>query len=82
MEVVYFDWGGQLVAAEILAPNLQSVYQACLDNSSVEVIELRANSDNNTQSIVADFADGTFDAGNPTGIHRKERLSITHRWRR
>ncbi|WP_018624895.1 Mov34/MPN/PAD-1 family protein [Kangiella aquimarina] len=78
MEVVYFDWGGQLVAAEILAPNLQSVYQACLDNSSVEVIELRANSDNNTQSIVADFADGTFDAGNPTGIHRKERLSITY----
>jgi len=78
MQVDFFDWGGQLITADQLDPVVQSVYQACLDNSSCVVLELKSNSDNNTQSIIAEFADGTFDVDNQAGIHRMERLSITY----
>ncbi len=79
MEVTYYDWGG------VVEPNydqfdvsVQKIHKACLDNSSCEVIELRTNTERRSQSIIVDFADGSFDADNPVGIHRVERLSLTY----
>lgn len=78
MEVDFFDWGGLPVNSDQLDPVVQKVYQACLDNSSCEVLELRLDAGKKTQSIVAEFADGTFDIDNSVGIGRVERLSITY----
>ena len=78
MEVDYFDWGGLCVNSGKLDPVVQKVYQACLNDSSCEVLELRLDAEKKTQSILAEFADGTFDINNPGGIGRVERLSITY----
>jgi len=79
MEVVYSDWsGGTKVGFEQLDSVVQKVYQACMNNSSCEIIDLRSDSQLQSQSIVADFADGSFDARNPVGIHRVERLALTY----
>ena len=78
MEIAYYDWGGvnepdysQLDAV------VQKVHKACLDNSSSEVIELRVDVERQSQSIIADFADGSFDADNRAGIYRVERIALT-----
>lgn len=78
MEVDYFDWGGLCVDSGQLDPVVQTVYQACLNNSSCEVLELRLDAGKKTQSILGEFADGTFDINNSGGIGRVERLSITY----
>ncbi len=78
MEVDFFDWGGLRVNSDQLDPVVQTVYQACLDNSSCEVIGLKLDTEKKTQSIVAEFADGTFNIDNSVGIGRVERLSITY----
>lgn len=78
MKIDYFDWGGSRVNSDLLDPVVQKVHQTCLDNSSSEVIELKLDSKKNTQSIIAEFADGTFDIDNSVGIARVERLSITY----
>jgi integrative and conjugative element protein (TIGR02256 family) len=78
MEVEFFEWGGVSVTSDQLDPVVQRVYRACLDNSSCEVLELKSDFDKKTQSILAEFADGTFDIDNSAGISRVERLSITY----
>ena len=78
MEVDYFDWGGSCVNSNQLDTVVQKVHQACLDNSSCEVIELKLDSGNKTQSIIAEFADGTFNIDNSLGVSRVERLSLTY----
>jgi len=79
MEVAYYDWGGAI------DPNfdhfdvvVQKVHQACLDNPSCEAIELRTDVERQSQSIIVEFADGSFEADNPAGIHRVERLALTY----
>lgn len=78
MEVKLFEYGGPSITPEQLNPVVQRVFQACLNNSSCEVVGLKSDPDKKTQTIVADFADGTFDAENSAGINRVERLSITY----
>lgn len=78
MEVDFFDWGGLKVSSGQLDPVVQKLYQACLDNSSCEVLELKVDASKKTQSIIADFADGTFNIDNSVGIGRVERLSLTY----
>lgn len=78
MEVAYYDWGGVKVPdCNQLDAAVQKVHKACLNNSSCEVIELRTDVERRSQSIIALFADGSFDADNPVGIHRVERLALT-----
>ena len=78
MEVAYHDWGGVPGPKhDQLDAIVKKVYKACLDNSSCEVIELRVDVECRSQSIIANFADGSFDADNPVGIHRVERLALT-----
>lgn len=78
MEVVYFDWGGADTDCEQLDAVVQKVYQACKNNPSCDVMELRSDTQRLSQSIVADFADGSFDARNSVGIHQVERLALTY----
>ena len=78
MEVDFFEWGGLCVESGQLDTDVHRVYKACLDNSSCEVLELKSDSDKKTQSIVAEFADGTFSIDNSVGIGRVERLAITY----
>ena len=78
MEVAYYDWGGvNEPDYDQLDAIVKKVHQACLANSSCEVIELRTDVERRSQSIIALFADGSFDADNPVGIHRVERLALT-----
>lgn len=78
METGYHDWGGKRATFEQLDPAVQKIYQACLNNSSCEVLELRSDPEHQRQSVIVDFADGSFDAKNPVGICRVERLSLTY----
>ena len=79
MEVAYLDWsGGVEVGFEQLDVVVQKVYQACMNTSSCEIIGLRSDSQLQSQSIIADFADGSFDVRNPVRIHRVERLALTY----
>ena len=79
MATPYIDWGG---AGETdcgqLDSVVQNVYNACLNNSSCEVIEIKVDDDRRTQSVIADFADGSFSTDNETGILRVERLALTY----
>jgi len=78
MQIAYYNWGGKQIEAEHLDPAVQRVYQTCLNNPSCEVLELRSDLLYQSQSVIADFADGTFDIDNSTGIHRVERLALTY----
>ena len=78
MEVTYYDWGGAANSDfDQFDVAVQKVHQACLDNPSCEVIELRADTEHQHQSIIVEFGDGSFEADNPTGIHRIERLALS-----
>jgi integrative and conjugative element protein (TIGR02256 family) len=77
MEVKHFDWGGSEVSNEELNPIVQRLLEACVNNSSCEVIQLRAENIHKTQTIIADFADGSFALNNGVGINRVERLALT-----
>lgn len=77
MEARYLDWGGHEISSEELTPPVQRLLEACNDNPSCEVIQLRADSTQKTQTIVAEFAEGSFDIINVPGIHRVERLALT-----
>lgn len=77
----YIDWGGTSETdCSQLDCIVQSVYNACLNNSSCEVIEIKVDNDARTQSIIADFADGSFSIDNKAGILRVERLALTYRF--
>lgn len=78
MEATYHNWGGSQTAPEQLDLAVQKVYQACLNNSSCEVLELRSDPQRQSQSIIANFADGSFNADNPAGICRVEKLALTY----
>ncbi len=79
MEIAYCDWGGIVeTSCDQLNIAVQKVYKACLDNSSCEVVELKSDAERRSQSIIADFADGSFDIDNSIGIHRVERLALTY----
>jgi len=79
MEVAYYDWGGAIDPKyDHFDVVVQKVHQACLDNPSCEVIELRRDAERQSQSIIVEFADGSFEADNPVGIHRVERLVLTY----
>jgi len=77
MEVAYYDWGGIKISSNELDMEVQKIYQACQDNTSCEIIEARKNTDPQNQTIIVEFADGSFDANNPAGIFRVERLALT-----
>ena len=78
MEVNYYDWGGAANPDfDKYNEAVQKVHRACLDNPSCEVIELRADAERQHQSIIVEFGDGSFDADNPSGIHRVERLALS-----
>lgn len=78
MEIEFFEWGGATVTVEQFDDLVQRVCDACLENSSCEIVELKRDPGQNTQSIIADFADGTFSLDNSVGIERVERLCITY----
>lgn len=75
----YVAWGGDHQAdCSQLDRVVQDVYLACLNNPSCEVIECKVDHVRHTQSIIVDFADGSFDVDNKSGILRIERLALTH----
>lgn len=76
---IYHEFGGRLISEAQLTGLTLKLCLACHENSSCEVIELRQDEDTGNQSIIVDFADGTFEASNPAGISRVERLAITYR---
>ncbi len=79
MEVNYINWGGVAnFSLEQCDKAVQELYQACLDNSSCEIIELRNDPENQSQSIIVEFGDGSFETDNPVGIQRMERLALTY----
>jgi len=79
MEVAYIDWGGAVeLNYDQFDIAVQKVHQACLDNPSCELIELRADVEGGSQSIIVEFADGSFELDNSSGIHRVERLALTY----
>lgn len=79
MEVTYYDWGGAANSNfDQFDIAVQKVHQACLDNPSCEVIELRADAELQHQSIIVEFGDGSFESDNPAGIRRVERLGLTY----
>lgn len=79
MEVNYLNWGGTAnPSLEQCDRAVQELYQACLDNSSCEMVELRSDPENQNQSIIAEFGDGSFEIDNPAGIQRVERLALTY----
>jgi len=78
MEVTYYDWGGADNSDfDQFDKAVQEVHQVCLDNPSCEVIELRADAKHQRQSIIVEIGDGSFEADNPAGIHRVERLALS-----
>ena len=79
MATPYIDWGGtSKTDCSQLDCVVQSVYNACLNNSSCEVIEIKVDDDRRTQSVIADFADGSFSIDNEAGILRVERMALTY----
>ncbi|CAA0121066.1 Uncharacterised protein [Halioglobus japonicus] len=79
MAIEYFDWGGTGETDLCLfAEQVQRLYNACETSSSCEVLELRIDGERESQSIIVQLGDGTFDVGNPVGIQRKERLALTY----
>jgi hypothetical protein len=79
MEVTYYDWGGAVSSdLEQFDKTVQELYQACRDNSSCEIIELRADPEKQSLSIIVELGDGSFEIDNPVGIHRVERLALTY----
>jgi len=79
MEITYYDWGGAVSSdLDHFDKNVQELYMACRDNSSCEIIELRADPENQSQSIIVELGDGSFEIENPVGIHRVERLALTY----
>ena len=79
MEVTYYDWGGAVSSdLDQFDKTVQELYQACRDNSSCEIIELRADPEKQCQSIIVELGDGSFEIDNPAGIHRVERLALTY----
>ena len=73
------DWGGRRETDySLLDCVVQDVYNACLDNSSCEVIEIKVDDDRRTQSVIADFADGSFSIDNEAGVLRVERLALSY----
>ncbi|WP_319408757.1 Mov34/MPN/PAD-1 family protein [uncultured Desulfosarcina sp.] len=78
MEVTYYDWGGADNSDfDQFDKAVQEVHQACLDNPSCEIIELRADDRHQRQLIIVEIGDGSFEADNPAGIHRVERLALS-----
>lgn len=79
MEVTFYNWGGAASSdLDQCDKTVKELHQACLNNSSCEVIELRVDKENQTQSIIVDFGDGSFEIDNPAGIYRVERLALTY----
>jgi len=79
MEVTYLNWGGDVnCSLDQCDKSVQDLHQACLDNSSCEIIELRLDIDNQHQSIIVEFGDGSFGIDNLAGIQRVERLALTY----
>ena len=76
---VYIDWGGiSKTDYSKLDSVVQSIYNACLNNSSCEVIDIRVDNTRGTQSIIVDLGDGSFSVDNEAGILRIERLALTY----
>ncbi len=78
MEIAYYDIGGVKASCGKFDEVVQSLYQACINNTSCEVIELRSEKESSSQTIIVDVADGSFDAHNSFGIQRVERLALTY----
>ena len=79
MNVTYFDWGGTTEQNhDNIDVEVKRVHIACINNSSCEVIELRKDVERGSQSIIVDFADGSFNSENTVGIYRVERLALTY----
>ena len=79
MEVTYLNWGSSAnCSLDQCHKPVQELHRACLDNSSCEIIELRLGTNNQHQSIIVEFGDGSFDIDNPAGIQRVERLALTY----
>lgn len=72
------DIGGEPIDESLLNQSVLGLLRACQANSSCEIIELRQNDAGKMQSIVVDFADGTFDSLNAVGINRVERLALSY----
>ena len=75
----YIDWGG---VSETDYGKLDSVvrgvHDACLNNSSCEVIDIRVDDNRRSQSVVVDLGDGSFSIDNEEKILRIERLALTY----
>ena len=75
----YIDWGGvSETDYSKLDTVVQNVLNACLNNSSCEVIEVKVDDNPRSQSIIVVLSDGSFSTDNETGIHRFERLALTY----
>ena len=80
MEVEFDDWGGIVVGAGSvqLDQAVEEVHKACVDNPACEFVEFRIDNKTRSQTIVADFGDGSFSIDNDAGICRVERLALSH----
>ena len=76
---VCIDWGGiSETDYGKLDSVVRSVRNACLNNSSCEVIDIKVDRNRGSQSIIVDLGDGSFNNDNEIGILRVERLALTY----
>lgn len=79
MEITYYALGGTACSdLDRYDQVVREIYQACLDNSSCEIISLMIDEENKNQSIIVELGDGSFEIDNPAGIHRVERLALIY----
>lgn len=79
MRTEYIDYGAPLEKSEMsnLPAPLRDVAEACSEDAAFEVIEFRQIS-TNSNALIVDVGDGTFDAKNRVGIRRFERLALVY----
>lgn len=76
---LFHDYGGKPITRDQFQGVILKLYNACVENSSCENIVVRKDDSLGFQTVIADFADGTFDISNSIGIRRVERLAISYR---